>query len=133
MNAIAITGNLCKDIELRYTGNGKAVLENTVAVRKEKKNKDGEYESDFINVVMFEKKAEYLNTYGAKGDKVEVTGKLRTDTWKDESGEYHNRIYIVVDTIRILVHKEKTKPVEDDMVVITPETKDIITDDDLPF
>ena len=39
MNIIAITGNLCKDLELRYTGNNKSVMENTLAVRKGIKNK----------------------------------------------------------------------------------------------
>jgi single-strand DNA-binding protein len=123
MNVIALTGNLCKAIDLRYTKNEKAVIENTIAVRKEKKNKTtDEYESDFIDFVAFEKKAEYLNSYASKGDKIEITGKLRTDNWRDDEGNYHSKIYIVADTLRILKHKSNELP-----------TNEIIEDSDLPF
>lgn len=107
MNVIAITGNLCKDIELRYTRNGKSYVENTVGVKKDKKDEDGNYETDFIDIVCFEKKADYLNQYAKKGDKVEVTGKLRVDSWKDEQGEHHTRSYVVSDKINILTSRPK--------------------------
>lgn len=97
-------------MKIAYTKNGKGYLENTVAVRKEKKNEDGTMESDFIDFVVFEKKAEYLNQYAKKGDKVEIVGKLRVDTWQDEQGNYKNRTYVVVDKIQILTNKPKENP-----------------------
>lgn len=116
MNVIAITGNLCKDLELKYTNNNKAVLQNTVGVAKEKKNKEtGEKESDFIDFVAFEKKAEYLNNFAKKGDKVEVTGKLRVDNWRDENGNYKQRIYVVADTVKILTSRQKEPAKEMEM------------------
>lgn len=124
MNVIALTGNICKDIELKYTNNNKSVVDNTIAVQKGIKNQNGEYETDFIEFVCFEKKADYLSNYAKKGDKIEISGKLRTDTWKDEKGEYHNRSYVVADSIKILTTKpkEKEEPVNFE-----------ITDEDLPF
>lgn len=107
MNVIAITGNLCKDIELRYTKNGKGYVENTLGVKKEKKDDDGKYETDFIDFVCFEKKAEYLNQYAKKGDKIEIVGKLRVDSWKDDSGESHTRTYVVSDKLNILTSRIK--------------------------
>lgn len=107
MNVIAITGNLCNDIELKYTANNKGYVENTVAVRKEKKDENGNYESDFINFVAFEKKAEYLGRYAKKGNKVEVVGKLRVDTWKDKEGNTKSRTYVVADKIQLLTSKPK--------------------------
>lgn len=97
-------------MKIAYTKNGKGYLENTVAVRKEKKNEDGTMESDFIDFVAFEKKAEYLNQYAKKGDKIELTGKLRVDTWQDEQGNYKNRTYVVADKVQILTSKSKEKP-----------------------
>lgn len=126
MNVIAITGNLCKDLKLEYTKNNKEVLENTIAVQKGIKNKDGVYESDFIDFVVFEKKALYLNEYAKKGDKVEITGKLRVDNWRDDNGEYHTRTYVVADSINILTSRVKNPNIVDGK---TP----IVTDEDLPF
>ncbi len=126
MNVIAITGNLCKDLKLEYTKNNKEVLENTIAVQKGIKNKDGVYESDFIDFVVFEKKALYLNEYAKKGDKVEIAGKLRVDNWRDDNGEYHTRTYVVADSINILTSRVKNPNIVDGK---TP----IVTDEDLPF
>jgi single-strand DNA-binding protein len=101
---------LCNDLELRYTKNGKSVLENTLGVKKGLKDKDtGYYESDFIDFVCFEKKADYLNTYAKKGDKVAITGKLRVDNWKDEEGKNHSKTYVVADSLEILTSRPKTK------------------------
>lgn len=108
MNVIAITGNLCKDIELTYTKNGKSVVENTVGVTKDKKKVDtGLKESDFITFVAFEKKADYLKNYAKKGDKIEVVGKLRVDNWQDDKGNYNTKTYIVADKVNILTSRKK--------------------------
>lgn len=124
MNRICLTGNMVKDIKVEYTKNNKAYVQNTIAVRKDKKDEDGNYLSDFIDFVAFEKKAEYLNTYSKKGDKIEIEGKLRVDTWQDEEGQYHTRNYVVCDKVNILTSRPKT--------VIDGKTP-IITDEDLPF
>ena len=125
MNIICLTGNICKDIKLEYTNNNKCYVQNTIAVKKEKKDEEGKYLSDFIDFVAFEKKAEYLNTYAKKGDKIEINGKLRVDTWKDDNGEYHTRNYVVVDKLNLL----SSKPKEEIIDGKTP----IIKDSDLPF
>lgn len=107
MNVIALTGNLCKDIELKYTKNNKCYVENTVGVAKDKKNSEGLQESDFIDFVAFEKKGEYLSNYAKKGDKIEINGKLRVDTWQDEKGEHKTRSYVVADSVKILTSRPK--------------------------
>lgn len=107
MNAISLTGNLCKDVQLKYTKNNKCFVENTIGVVKDKKREDGTLDSDFIDFVAFEKKGEYLSNYSKKGDKIELTGKLRVDTWQDDSGNYKTRTYVVADTVKILSSKPK--------------------------
>lgn len=126
MNIICLTGNLCKDIELKYTKNNKRYVENTIAVQKGIKNKDGEYESDFIDIVVFEQKAEYLSSYAKKGNKIEINGKLRVDNWKDDKGEHHTRSYVVADSINILTPREKTK-------VDLFDTPVSVDEEELPF
>lgn len=127
MNIICITGNLCKDLELRYTNNNKSVLENTLGVRKGLKDKEtGMYESDFIDFVCFEKKAEYLNEYAKKGDKIEITGKLRVDNWKDNEGNYKTRTYVVADSLNILTSRPKEKKTDSEVLLEAMK-------DELPF
>ena len=130
MNVIALTGNLCKELKIYYTKNNKAYLENTIAVKKDKKDANGNYEADFINFVAFEKKAEYLSNYAKTGDKIEITGKLRTDKWTDANGVNKIRTYVVADTIKILTSRIKQQEAEP--TIIEGKTP-IITDDDLPF
>ena len=126
MNVIAITGNICKDMKMEYTKNGKEVLTNTIAVPKGLKNEvTGQYDTDFIEFVCFEKKAVYLNKYATKGSKIEIAGKLRVDNWKDEQGNNHSRTYVVADSVNILSNKKKEE--NGDSISLD------ITDEDLPF
>ena len=126
MNIIALTGNLCRDLELRVSQTGKKILENTIGVSKEKKNAQGEYESDFIKLVLFDGSAEYLSKYAKKGDKIEVVGKLRVDPYTDKEGNYKTDTYVIVDKVKILTSR-KVEPKDE------AEVKPIITEDDFPF
>lgn len=109
MNVISISGNLCKDIGINYTKNNKMYTENTIGVKNRKKREDGSYCSDFIDIVAFENKAKYLAEYAQKGDYIEVVGKLRVDSWRNEAGEYRERSYVVVDELKITTSKRKDK------------------------
>ena len=53
MNKVILSGRICKDIDLRYTTSNKAVIQNTIAVRNNYKNENGEYDSQFINIVVW--------------------------------------------------------------------------------
>lgn len=135
MNVITLTGNLCKDLELRVSQSGKKILENTIGVSKEKKNAQGQYESDFIKIVSFDGSAEYLSKYAKKGDKIEVVGKLRVDPYTDKEGKYKTDTYVVVDKVKILTSRPM-KPQEQETKVLECETEDgypQITEDDFPF
>lgn len=130
MNRIILSGNLCKDIELKKTKNDKVYTENTIAVRKDRKDADGNYTSDFINFVCFEATSNYLNSYAKKGDKIELEGQLRVDTWKDNEGKGHSKTYVVVDKLNILTARNTNQKTKED-----GEFKGLfeITDEDLPF
>lgn len=135
MNVICLTGRITKDIKLEYTKNSKCYVQNTIAVRKDKKDEEGNYLSDFIDFVAFEKKGEYLNQYAKKGDKIEINGKLRADTWKDDNGTFHSRNYIVADKVNILASaiKKEENPYEDMSIKTEQQQQFEITDEDLPF
>ena len=65
MNKVILIGNICHNIEIRYTANNIAVLQNSIAVRNDFKNANGEYESEFINIVVWRQTAEFLSKYAS--------------------------------------------------------------------
>ena len=134
MNKIILSGNLCKDIELKYTNNNKAVMQNTLAVKNDFKNANGDYESQFINLVVWNNNAEYLKNYASKGSKVLVEGKLTNRSYDKTDGTKAYITEVVVEKVELLsstnknVAKQETQ--ESDPF---KEFGEEIEDEDLPF
>ena len=89
MNAVQLLGRFTRDNEFKELG-GTSVFRNNIAVQRNFKNKDGERESDFINVVAFGKTAELLNQYFGKGQQVAIEGRIQTGSYDKEDG---TRVY----------------------------------------
>ena len=86
MNNISIIGNVTKDLELEYTSSNKEFCRFTVAVQRDYKNKQtGDYEVDFIRCTAWSYSAKHLTTYGYKGCKVGISGRLQIDQY-DKDG-----------------------------------------------
>lgn len=97
MNLIVITGNAVKDVDLKYSPNGKAIGNGTIAVRRDFKNQQGEYETDFINFVALGKTAEIMANYIKKGDKFGINGRLQIRKWEKDNGEKQYFTEVVVN------------------------------------
>ena len=112
MNKVILTGNLCKDIELRYTTSNKAVLQNSIAVRNNYKNADGNYDSEFINIVVWSKTAEFLKKYAAKGSKLLVEGRLTNRSYEKQDGTKAYITEVIAENVELLdsKKKEQTEP-----------------------
>ena len=89
MNAVKLLGRFTRDNELQELG-GTSVFRNNIAVQRNFKKKEGERESDFINVVAVGKTAELLNQYFGKGQQVAVEGRIHTGSYDKEDG---TRVY----------------------------------------
>lgn len=140
MNKIIITGNLCKDIELRYTPSNIAVIQNTVAVKNDFKNANGEYDSEFINIVVWRQTAEFLNKYASKGSKVLVEGRLTNRSYDKQDGTKGYFTEVVAEKVELLNNPAKSdnneqKPEEKPTEQSDPfkEFAGELTDDMLPF
>lgn len=95
MNNILIVGNIVRDNTTRYTSDGKAIVNNSIAVQRNYKNEKGEYDSDFFAIVAYRGTAEYIDKYISKGDRVAIQGKLRNNNYeKDGQKIYSNEIVI---------------------------------------
>lgn len=105
MNNVSLVGRLAKDIDLRYTSNGKAVANSTLAVNRPFKNQNGEHEADFILFQIWGKAAENLANYMKKGSQIGITGRIQTRNYENNQGQ---RVYVtevVADSIQFLESK----------------------------
>ena len=139
MNKVILSGNICKDIELKYTANNVAVLMNTIAVRNDYKNKDGKYDSQFINFVAYCNNAEYLSKYTSKGSKIVLEGKWNNRNYKKQDGSTVYVSEMIVERIELLSSVKSTeKSAEEPQRSAEDPFKDFgeeitINDSDLPF
>lgn len=143
MNKIIVTGNLCKDIELRYTTSNIPVLQNSVAVKNDFKNANGEYDSEFINIVVWRQTAEFLNNYAAKGSKVLVEGRLTTRSYDKQDGTKGYVTEVVAEKVELLDAKNKENTTNENQDASAQEKQGdpfkqfgseiVLTDDMLPF
>lgn len=107
MNKVILSGNLCKEIELRFTTSQLAVLQNTVAVKNDFKNANGEYESEFINIVVWRKTAEFLSKYASKGSKVLVEGRLTNRSYEKQDGTKGYVTEVVAEKVELLGNRKE--------------------------
>lgn len=84
MNTTNQIGRLTKDLDLRYTSNGKAVA-------------SGTRESDFFNIVVWGKSAESLANYSRKGSLIGISGRLQSRSYENQSGQQVYVTEIVVE------------------------------------
>lgn len=108
MNKIIISGNLCADPELRYTGSGIAVADVNLASNRTW-TQDGEKkeETTFVNVTFWKKSAELVVQYLKKGDKLLVDGRLDQENWVDkESGGNRSKLKITAERMEFIGGKK---------------------------
>lgn len=97
MNVIILTGNATKDIEIRYNPSGTPIGTGTIAVKRDYKNQNGEYETDFHNFVAIGKISEVMANHVSKGDKFGIKGKLQNRVWEKDNGEKRYFTEVLVD------------------------------------
>ncbi len=132
MNKVILSGNLCQDIELKQSANGKSVVTNCIAVKREYKNANGEYESDFINLVIWGSQAEYLGRYASKGDRVELVGRWSVRKYQANDGTQRTVNECVVESITVF-SKPKDAANEGAKPKAAAEFEEVTSVGDLPF
>lgn len=98
MNNVQLLGNLAKDVDLRYTKNGKPVAAFTVAATNTYKDQTGEAKemTSFVNCVAWGKNGEYMSQF-MKGQKVFVQGRLQTRSYEANDGTKRYVTEVVAD------------------------------------
>ena len=109
INKVILIGNLGRDPEVRYTPNGAAICNVTIATSRNWKDKNsGEKmeETEWHRVVFFDRLAEIAGEYLKKGRPVYVEGRLKTRKWTDKDGAEKYTTEIIADNMQLLGGRE---------------------------
>lgn len=103
-NKIIVIGNLGRDPELRYTPQGDAVCDFSIAVNDRKKDKSGEYNdvTTWYRITTWRKLAENASKYLAKGRQVYIEGRLTVDEWQDRDGKDRYTLGVTASEMQFL-------------------------------
>ena len=104
LNKVMIIGNLGADPEMSYTANGTARTRMRVAVNRNYTTRDGERheETEWFNVVAWDKLGELVSQYLTKGSRVYVEGRLRTREYDDKEGQHRYFTEVVAREVQFL-------------------------------
>jgi single-strand DNA-binding protein len=129
VNKVILVGNLGKDPEVRFIGDGTAVCNFSMATVEKYKKNDGEKveKTEWHNIVVWRKLAEICGEYLTKGSLIYIEGSITTRKWEDKNGATKYTTEIVAKEMKMLggsgSKSSKTSSQSDD----TPP------DDDVPF
>lgn len=112
LNQTVLVGRLVSDIELRETEEGKKVANFTLAVPRSYKNSNGEYETDFIDCVIWKTVAESTAEYCKKGDLLGIKGRVQTHTYEKDEKKIKTT-EIVAEKVTFLSSTTKERGVEE--------------------
>jgi single-strand DNA-binding protein len=109
VNKVILVGNLGRDPEVRYTPNGAAVANFTIATSemwKDKQTGENQERTEWHRIVLYQRLAEIARDYLKKGSKIYLEGRLQTRKWQDKtSGQDRYTTEIIGDSLQMLDSK----------------------------
>jgi single-strand DNA-binding protein len=113
LNQIILVGRLVKSPEVTETESGKKMSYITLAIPRSFKNADGEYDTDFIDCVLWEVVAQNTAEYCLQGDIVGVKGRIQTSSYETDDGERRYVMEVVAEKISFLSSRKEGENEED--------------------
>lgn len=105
MNSAVVVGRAGQDAEIKYFESGKIRTTFSLAVNRWDSKTKSEV-TDWFNIDVWDKQAEFAGEYVKKGRLVAVDGRIQTNKWKDSSGEDRERFLVVANNVRLLGSKK---------------------------
>jgi len=142
VNKVILIGNLGGNPEVRYTQNGNAVANVSVAtttVWRDKQSNELQERTEWHRIVFFNRLAEIVGEYLKKGSKVYVEGCLRTRKWQDKTGSDRYTTEIIANEMHILDSRNASSSSSSNNQSSSSSSSnddtpnDDISDDDIPF
>lgn len=122
MNRVDLIGRLTRDNKLEYTTSGKAFLKNAIAV-----DRRGEG-TDFINLIAWEKTAEFMDKHFKKGSRLGISGRIQSSSYTDKEGNKRTSIDVVVEAVDFCESKNETNNSDNEFLSVPDGLVD-----ELPF
>lgn len=101
MNRTILIGRITRDLEVRSNEAGTSKCQFQIAIQR-RGAKEGTQQTDFINIVVWNKMAENLAKYMGKGSLVGIEGTLRADNYTDRDGNSRTFNYVLAENIQYL-------------------------------
>ena len=137
MNKVIIIGRFTRDPEIKYsTGeNATATARFSLAVNRRFKNKEGNYDADFINCVAFGKTAEFIEKYFTKGMAIGITGRIQTGSYINNEGQKVYKTEVVVEETEFVESKNKgtSDNVPNNNANSNSDFEEVVSEDEMPF
>ena len=130
MNKVILLGRLTRDPEVRYTQNNTIFTTFSIAVRKRFKTEDGE-DADFINVIAWNKTAEFVSMYFKKGMQIALSGRLQTRSYEANDGTKRNVTEVVAEEVEFAESKRTFEESEGPAAKSTPKKQE--QEEDIDF
>ncbi len=102
INRVVLVGRLTRDPELKYTTNGTASLQFSIAVNRTFTSANGEREADFINCVAWRNQAENMARFVRKGSLLGVEGRIQTRNYQAQDGSKRYVTEVVAESVQFL-------------------------------
>jgi single-strand DNA-binding protein len=115
LNQVVLVGRLTRNPEVKELDDGKRLSGMTLAIPRSFKNAEGEYETDFIEVKLWNQIAENTAEYCKKGDIIGVKGRLQTDNYEKENGEKVFKLNVIAEKVTFLSSRSHDEKEHDDM------------------
>lgn len=135
MNNVSLIGRLTADPEIKYTHNQKAFTRFTVAVDRPTKQSE-EKQADFINCTAWNQTAEFVCKYFTKGQRIALTGAIRTGSYTDKDGCKRYTFDVWVNNVEFCESKKEAAPAENqnqESEKPNATYREMPSGDDLPF
>lgn len=139
-NLVVLTGRLTADPELKTTPNGISVTSFSIAVSRPYRSGE-ESQADFINIVAWRQRAEFITKYFKKGSLIGIEGSIQTRKYTDKNGNNRTAFEVVVNNVQFVESKRDSSAANGSAEPASfsnagandfAEIGDV-SDDDLPF
>lgn len=121
VNQIVLVGRIARAPEVRTSENGKKVSTLTLAVPRNYKNANGEYDTDFLDCTLWSSVAESTSEYCRTGDMIGVKGRIQSRIVESPEGIRKRKTEIVAERVTFLTSNSSRKDNEPDVQEETEE------------
>ena len=102
MNKVVLVGRLTRDPEVRTNSSGISSARFTVAVNRNYKNREGQYDADFVSCVAFRNTAEFIGKFFKKGSMIGLEGRIQTGSYDAQDGTKRYTTDVAVDNVEFV-------------------------------